>query len=137
MEKDFAKHIIGGVYRDCIEIKIDNESFICLIERNGDRWIEAKINKFFHSDKKEFESSISINRPAEGKEYYLEMYSLATIIDNLRVRILKQLAKEGLFGKIDKAIDARDNPKERVLSEFDKNILKAVNYNPNKKPDTE
>jgi hypothetical protein len=58
------------------------------------------------------------------------MYSLTTVIDNLRVRLLKQLAKEGLSDKIDKAIDARDNPKERVLSEFDKNMLKALNYNP-------
>jgi len=117
--------------KDIISIKIDNEPFICFIKEDGKIFIEEKINKFFNAgyDKGTIASMAMMKGEIEGKS----VYSLKVVVNNLRLRILKQLVEDGFLYRINKAIDKRDNAKERNLSDFDRAILKAIEYNPREK----
>ena len=112
--------------KDIITIKIDGVPFVCLVLTDGSKYIAASIRKFFSSDN----NLEPIIIEEIKKDTATNVFPLEVVIDNLRPRFLKELAKEGLFDRIDKAINERDNPKERMLSEFDKAILKALKYNP-------
>jgi len=116
---------------ETINIKIDNESFLCYIMEDGKIFIEEKINKFFNSgyDKGTIASMAMMKGEINGKS----VYSLKVVVNNLRLRILKQLVEDGFLYRINKAIDERDNAKERNLSDFDRAILKAIEYNPREK----
>jgi hypothetical protein len=98
----------------------------CLVLSDGSKYIAAQISRFFISN-----NDINPIQIEEiKKDTMVKVYPLKTVIDNLRPRFLKELANEGLSDRIDKAIDERDNPQERELSEFDKALLKALKYNP-------
>ena len=112
--------------KDIITIKIDGVPFVCLVLTDGSKYIAASICKFFSSDK----NLEPIIIEEIKKDTATRVFPLEVVIDNLKPRFLKELAREGLSDRIDKAIDTRDNLKERMLSEFDKNMLKAMNYNP-------
>jgi len=108
--------------KDYIDIKIDGEPIGCIVMKTGIVFIDAKIEKFFSKD------GTSTHKPVEING--IDVYPLKIALSRLKPRILIQLAMDGVLYRINKAIEERDNPKERVLSEFDKMILKAVNYNP-------
>jgi hypothetical protein len=92
-------------------------------------FIEEKTKKFLTAEKDPLGTIASTHTyfPVEinGKK----AYSLKALINHIKPRILKPLATDGFLYRIDKAINERDNPKERVLSEFDRMMLKAVHYN--------
>ena len=113
-----------------ITIKIDDRSIDCFITDDGAYLIDERIKEFLSKDHnaEPFVFTILLGT----KSFQKTAYTLSDVINNLKPRFLKELASEGLFYKIDKAIEVRDNPKERVLSDFDRAILKALNYNPNK-----
>ena len=121
MESRALKEVIG--------IKIDGVPFTCFVLTDGSKYIAASICKFFSSDN----NLEPIIIEEIKKETATRVFPLEVVIDNLKPRFLKELASEGLSDRIDKAIDTRNNLKERMLSEFDKAMLKALNYNPNKK----
>ena len=114
--------------KDIIIIKIDNEPFTCFVMEDGKIFVEEKINKFFNAgyDKGTITNMAMMPGEIDGQA----VYALKVVADNLRPRLLKQLAEDGLFHRVHKAIEERDNPKERILSEFDKMLLKALYYNP-------
>ena len=113
-----------------INIKIDDRPIDCFITDKGLYLIDERIKEFLSKDDnaKPIMLTISLGR----KSYQKTAYSLSDVINNLKPRFLKELAIDGLSSRIDKAIEAKDKPQERVLSEFDRIILKAMKYNPNK-----
>jgi hypothetical protein len=113
--------------KDIINIKIDNEPFTCFVMQEGKIFVEEKISKFFNADydKGTIASMGTVKTKIEGKS----VFPSKVVINNLRLRILKQLAEDGLFHRVNKAVEVKNNPKERVLSDFDRMMLKAVNYN--------
>lgn len=114
--------------KDIINIKIDQESFICFVLSDNSKYIAASICKFFSSN-----TDLEPLELAEiKKDNRTKVFPLDIVINNLRPRLLKELAIEGLSDRIDKAINNKNNPKGRILSEFDKMMLKAINYNPKK-----
>jgi hypothetical protein len=114
--------------KDTISIKIDNEPFTCFVMESGAVLIEEKISKFFSAEYGKGSVMMKYTGGAriEGKN----VYPLSIVVSYLRLRILKQLAEDGFSYRVTKAIVDRDNPKERVLSEFDRMMLRAVHYNP-------
>ena len=113
-----------------INIKIDDRPIDCFITDKGLYLIDERIKEFLSKDNDA--APIALTIPLGTKSYQKTTYGLEDVINNLKPRFLKQLAIDGLSGRIDKAIEARDNSQERVLSEFDRMILKAMKYNPNK-----
>ena len=114
--------------KDTITIRIDNEPFICFVMEDGRVFVETKISKLFNADYDKGTITNMVLRPGsiDGKP----VYALKVVADNLRPRIMKQLVEDGLTHRVLKAIEARENSKERDLSEFDKAMLQAAQYNP-------
>ncbi|MCL2651200.1 MAG: hypothetical protein FWD60_09295 [Candidatus Azobacteroides sp.] len=112
--------------KDIINIKIDGESITCLIMHSGNVFVEKKIEKFLNAN---YDMGTVMHLHTVEIQG-INVFPLKGIINHLRSRILKELAADGIIHKINRAIDERDNPKERELSEFDRMMLKAVNYNP-------
>jgi hypothetical protein len=112
--------------KDTIIIRIDDEPFTCLIRESGHIFIEEKIKKFLNPDYDKGSVMILHTVEMDG----IMVFPLMHLVRHLRPRILKQFALEGFLYRINKAIEERDNQQERVLSEFDKIMLKALNYNP-------
>jgi len=112
-----------------ITIRIDNEPFTCLTRIGGHIYIEEKIKKFFISDYDKGTVMTIFPREIEG----MKVFPLIEIVNSLRPRILKNLAFDGFLYRINKAIEERNNPQERELSEFDNMILKAIKYTPKDK----
>ena len=113
--------------KNIINIKLDEEPFTCFVLADNSKYITARIRKFFTSAATDLEP---VEIEDRQKNTTIKTFPLETVISNLKPRFLKELAMEGLSGRIDKAIDERDNPKEIVLSEFDRMMLKAINYKP-------
>ena len=115
--------------KDTITVRIDNEPFTCLVMEDGRIFVEAKINRLFHAGyDKGTAAHMALMRGGtiDGKS----VYALKIVADKLRPRILKQLVEDGLTHRVHKAIEARDNPKARDLSEFDRAMLQAAKYSP-------
>jgi hypothetical protein len=85
--------------------------------------ITASICKLFYSGN--IPSPTEINQARETKA---RVYTLETVIDNLKPIVLRQLAKDGLISRINETVSQKHNPQDRVLSGFDKMILLALNH---------
>ena len=112
--------------KDKIIIKIDNEPFICLLMENGHIFIEEKIKKFLNPNYDRGTVMILTAVEIDG----IMVFPLKRLVHYLRPKFLKQFVLEGFLYRINQAIEERDNQQERVLSEFDKIMLKALNYRP-------
>jgi hypothetical protein len=79
-----------------------------------------------------------------GKDTYKkEAYSAADFIEHLKPRPLKYIARYGLLKMViydpllDEYVDEPPKKERDPLSDFDRNMLKAMNYNPKGKRETE
>jgi hypothetical protein len=109
--------------KEIADIRIDGQKFVCFVLNDGSKYIAANICKLFKSGNIVEPAEINQDRETKGRVYTLE-----TVIDNLKPRILRQLAMNGLIHKINETIYQKHNPQERVLSEFDKMIMQAINH---------
>jgi len=119
--------------KDVLVIRIDRKPISCFLLEDNTFLIDKEINTFFKSNS---DAKITQIDNIDG-------YLIDDVIDNLKPRILKQFAKVGLLLKLENGGDKEGtsisygignhiHAENRELSEFDRMILKAINYNPRK-----
>ncbi len=67
------------------------------------------------------------------KDTLINTCLIGEIVEHLKQKPLKYLAKKGLEWIIDNPLDTDNFKEEQKLSDFDKSILKAMKFNPNEK----
>jgi len=112
--------------KESVKIQIDKLSLICYILENNQRYISEGIKTYFRGTPDIPLHILSDERNDELKGYYLE-----DIVKHLNPKTLKLLTTLSLNRLIDNSI--KNPPKEKELSDFDRLMKKALDYNPKNK----
>jgi len=111
--------------KETVTIKIHNLPVECYITGDKVKYIGRNIEHLFRTKP----TNVILSELSDG----INAYSIDVVVENLKPSIAKELVKYGLEKMID-----NQNPnnylgfKEPEMSEFDRNIKKALNFNPNK-----
>lgn len=118
--------------KDTITIKIDNLPIQCYIADNGVNYLGSNVERLFKT--KPLKSPVML---LNGNEE-IQGYTIDAVLDNLKSKNLKSLAKIGLNnltkGDTMRVCDLSDDIiayTEPEMSKFDKLMKKALDFNPN------
>ena len=115
--------------KQTIVIRIDGLPIESYITESGTKYVGKNAERLFKVN-----SNVPFITLTDANNKTVIAYELQSVVDNVKSKILKYLAKEGLtilFIAGDKAIDNPVQP----LSDFDKLLKQALDYNPsNNKP---
>lgn len=116
---------MDNTIKETVVITIHNLPVECYITEDKIKYIGRNIERLFRT----CVENASLVKLSNGVQD-IEAYTIDTVVTNIKPSIGKELIGYGL----DRMIDANNHlgSNESEMSEFDKNIQKALGFNPNK-----
>lgn len=102
--------------------------YLCYQAEDNELLIDRKIEELF---RKNLKVPLRIMVSQEGKK--VEAFHLLDVAFSLKRGPLQWITSAGIITMVQNAIDKGISKEERELGEFDRMILKALEYNPKKK----
>ena len=112
--------------KQTIVIRIDGLPIESYITESGTKYVGENVGRLFKVN-----SNVSSITLIDAENNTVAAYELQSVIDNAKNKVLKYLAKEGLIALFITGNIVADTPAQ-PLSDFDKLLKQALEYNPNK-----
>lgn len=107
-------------------ISLENTRVECYVVENGDKYINANVRRALKPSFNIEPHIIIVD--ADNNE--IEAYTINEVMEGLKPRTMKGLARKGLIATINEGLD-RGMKKEIEVSDFDRLIMRSLEFNPN------